>query len=519
VTPDSPSLFAVDTTLDARRSLFRDGRYSTLLNEIDQNISGSEKQMEELVLLAVRAELRLDKPAAALHRLQQRKEWSASVGLIPEILRGIAEYRVNQKDAGTQRLELVHATTARAEERAESAYYRAWTAYVERQLDLAERWLYLALDDACGALYARALALSAYIQEAREDYAGSARYFHLAVKALREAGDDSDRGLRDATMHNLAAYGAELPDAALTVFAAKNRNQWSSETDAPFVLHAVQGLLHIGLGFENAGRTEEAFDAFDEAAAHAHSRPTLWAATLLESAELYRLLGEDVAARRTLKKAKQQLRSIDADANVQDQMQLLECACLAARLEPVAANEWIARYAALSKRDDGRWALVKDRRVEALESHARGLVESTVGHRKTGVRRVENAYMLWTELGYYRRAAYAYADLQALGTKPDPKSWTLFAALSPHHPLITNSAGAAPGATLVPQLSPALHTVLESLCTGTSVREIAQKSGRSEYTIRNHLKRLFKAFGVKSTAALVAAALTSRMAVKRQDRR
>jgi predicted NAD/FAD-binding protein len=41
-----------------------------------------------------------------------------------------------------------------------------------------------------------------------------------------------------------------------------------------------------------------------------------------------------------------------------------------------------------------------------------------------------------------------------------------------------------------------------------SVKQMAQEWDRSEYTIRNHLKRLFAKFGVTSSAALVAKALS-----------
>ena len=60
-----------------------------------------------------------------------------------------------------------------------------------------------------------------------------------------------------------------------------------------------------------------------------------------------------------------------------------------------------------------------------------------------------------------------------------------------------------------PELLPSERRVLDALCAGTSVKEMAKTWGRSEFTIRNQLKRLFAKFGVTSSAALVAKALRS----------
>ncbi len=47
----------------------------------------------------------------------------------------------------------------------------------------------------------------------------------------------------------------------------------------------------------------------------------------------------------------------------------------------------------------------------------------------------------------------------------------------------------------------------EYFCQGQSTAEIAQTLGRSEFTVSNHIKEIFKTFNVKSRSALVAEAL------------
>jgi DNA-binding NarL/FixJ family response regulator len=56
----------------------------------------------------------------------------------------------------------------------------------------------------------------------------------------------------------------------------------------------------------------------------------------------------------------------------------------------------------------------------------------------------------------------------------------------------------------LPALPRMQQRVFEELCRGLSTAQIAKNLGRSEYTVKNHIKLIFKAFGVKSRAALLA---------------
>jgi DNA-binding NarL/FixJ family response regulator len=81
-------------------------------------------------------------------------------------------------------------------------------------------------------------------------------------------------------------------------------------------------------------------------------------------------------------------------------------------------------------------------------------------------------------------------------------------------------AAAAPkgvSLTVGRDLPAAERRVLDALCVGTSVREIAVQLNRSEFTVRNTLKRLFARFEVRSSAALVAKALNPPAATSRES--
>jgi DNA-binding CsgD family transcriptional regulator len=57
---------------------------------------------------------------------------------------------------------------------------------------------------------------------------------------------------------------------------------------------------------------------------------------------------------------------------------------------------------------------------------------------------------------------------------------------------------------LLPDITPAEKLVLGLLLEGKSARAIANDLGRSVHTINNHTRKIFKAFGVTSRAAVLA---------------
>jgi DNA-binding CsgD family transcriptional regulator len=56
-------------------------------------------------------------------------------------------------------------------------------------------------------------------------------------------------------------------------------------------------------------------------------------------------------------------------------------------------------------------------------------------------------------------------------------------------------------------LTPAQRAVFDLLMQGRKTAEIARVLGRSTYTVRNHVKAIFKIFGVSSRPALIVRAL------------
>ena len=488
---------------------FQQGRYEAA-GEVARRLAARPGVAAfDAALLAARVDLRLGDVAAAAERLEplaRRSPHDATV----QTLFGIALFRRGEESKGVRLIENAHAGAQNEAGRAEAAYYRAWAAYAQRRLDDAERWIAESLDEAQGVTYARGLALSAWVTDARNDYPGAVRGFRLALAALR-SGTERDDELAARILHELAMYASEFTDSSLSAYyrAQQRGFAWpSSRLEDRF-----NAQLHDGLAFVNSGEIDAALDAFDSAEAVAVGRPVLAAQARLESAELFRLLGETTAAHRALRAAAGMLRAADwNDAGIAEHMGLLESALVAARLDPTTATEWLARYSAVPKNDLGWDALTGSARVAATELHARGIVEAALGG-KNGRTKLHQALEVWQGLGFRRRAAYAASDLSAAGESAGAELAAALLAKVPQHPLLAQrtagiSASAQPAsAALHGEVSPAERKVLEALCAGSSVRQMAQAWDRSEFTIRNHLKRLFAKYGVRSSAALVAKAM------------
>ncbi len=495
------------SVLDDARQLLADGEYARAVEQVQLIASEVGRVGEDATLLIARSELRRNHPEAALGILRERDAWSLPSQTYADVLLGISEYRTGSR-SGVDRIEHAYARANSPEERSEAAYYRAWASYVERDLACAEEWIQTSLDDAHDVHAARAHALMGWVEEAREEYSSSARAFRAALRSLRTS-QERDVGLLAQVLQNLAVYAAELPDPRLADLVIE---EWSRFKQAPEGVRSavVQVAIHIGIAMTNVGRFDEAFDFWDDAEKLSHGVHTLAAASLLETADFFRLIDEPSAANRAVRRALEHLR-VKVPREIEEQMPLLEAACVCARLDLPQSYGWILRYRELSKVDNGRWALTRDRRVQALELHARGLAEAVSGQRESGKGNIAAAAALWTELGYLRRAGYAAADLQSLGLRRDV-AFNRFASIAPDHPLSLKrgkSANDANGPATWPHLSPALLKLLLDLCAGKSVREVARETGRSEFTLRNHLKRLFKIFQVTSSASLVAAAMRS----------
>src|SRR5579884_1444853 len=478
--------------------LFEAGRYDEVVAEAGRSTSGRAGAYEAQVV-AVRAELRLGKVGDALRRLEpltaQRPRDAVAAAL-----HGIALVRAGADDRGHARLRDALAMGETPAQRSEAAYWLAWAAFRARELSDAERWVRVALEQGSGIDHARALGMSGWIDEARDDHVAVSLLRVLAILSAELVDDELGEPVR-----------RELPRFAWPAWAVEDR---------------FQTVLFLALGRLNHGDVAGALGGIDDAVAAAAGSAILLGDAGIEEADVHRAVGEPVAALRLFQRIEPLLRTVPwPSTTIEDQMVLLDCVALAARLGTPSVQEWLARYSVAGKDDEGSFSLTKSARVRAIELHARGLAEASVSDRDRGAKRVAEALAVWDGIGYRRRAVYAAADLVALGRPPSESTLRRIAAYAPAHPLSRLLSAGTPArrtnatrATHRIDVSPAERRVIDALLAGESVREMAQRWGRSEFTIRNHLKRLFAKYDVRSTAALVAKVVATKDETPRDSR-
>ena len=69
------------------------------------------------------------------------------------------------------------------------------------------------------------------------------------------------------------------------------------------------------------------------------------------------------------------------------------------------------------------------------------------------------------------------------------------------------------GSGIVATLPPMQRLVFDEICRGKTTRQIAEELHRSRYTIANHVKLIFKAFGVKNRSSLMMEVFVRRSAM------
>jgi DNA-binding CsgD family transcriptional regulator len=163
-------------------------------------------------------------------------------------------------------------------------------------------------------------------------------------------------------------------------------------------------------------------------------------------------------------------------------------------------------YDSLAERAGADECHYEDRRVFACEAMATARVAEALGDEDRALRSYERSLASWNLLHFDMRAAMVTLDLERM-TRDEryrisiapvlgraPKAW--FAHREPA------------SIELLPAITPAERLVLASLLEGKSARAIAQDLDRSVHTINNHTRKIFKAFGVTSRAAVLARCAT-----------
>jgi DNA-binding CsgD family transcriptional regulator len=483
---------------------FTEGRYRDAAHIYDLSAGPSERI--DVTIRAAQAHLRFDPPKAL--RLLLNLKIPASKGreqIERDALLGAAFTRTNDFESADNRL----SAALDAARRLKDAELVAMVGYrfVRRHLQAedpatARRALELARKGQSPkariyALHAEALILS--YEERVKDQADR------LVELLRSIDPQTTDfiNLRAWGTHSLAALARELylPDAVAEIERQLGGIPWPADFDH----NRFQALKALAWAKALQGDYFNAFRHLKAASEAADT--TAWKVVAgCDRAYLARAFGEHRWSRVELDEAEQLANSVDWHATLyEERIGLLLLAELFGEIDTARAAMYLARYRELGEVKSPLFYR-RDARRNAFAQYSTGVVELGLGNKKRGLAELREARKVFERFGYDSRVARCLVD--EYGATGDQELL----------PVIEEKLRNYRQSWLMTQLRtrldrpevplpPMQRKVFAEVCSGKSTAEIANTLGRSEYTISNHIKQIFKTFEVRSRSALVAEAV------------
>ncbi|HUA09620.1 MAG TPA: helix-turn-helix transcriptional regulator [Candidatus Acidoferrales bacterium] len=483
------------------REAYALARFSEASAIFDEHAPAAREIPVELVLTRARIALARDASTAVDLLLAQRGRFASDVErFASELLLGAAfaqlrEYETADAHFDRARQQLDPRSLAQAAQLAaargrryiaESRIGDAWRCYetslVDRRID--------------GRIVSEGL--KAEIHRAESRYGEHAASLMRLLTMLGE-NLDAHVALWYRTIGELGILASELPApaaAATVADAVASRPVWSPD----FASDHFNALRSLAWCKALAGDSLGSFRYLRDAGSLAESlgSAALRAIVMLDRAQLARNAGEEHWCANELAAAIDLLHGVDWPRTSERQRAaLLLLAEVLAPTDPASAAAAIARHSTLVESRD------------PIATAARGVVHVAGGRVREGVRDLSAAYESFSQAGCEWRAGKAALALaQATGRE----RWRLLALenlefydrswLYAQAREIAEQAVASEDMSL----TPTQERVFNMICEGLSTDAIAARLGRSRSTVRNHLKLIFKALGVRSRAALVAKA-------------
>jgi DNA-binding CsgD family transcriptional regulator/predicted negative regulator of RcsB-dependent stress response len=493
--------------IDLAHVEFRRAQFALAGRRLQSALEASPNFVDAALLLA-RVELRRGSPSNALAVLARSvRGGKRAVKGEAALIKGVAFARLGDTASSRAQFRAAESLLDETDElRAELTYHAAASEWMERRLDRAGKILERLPEELNPDLDLHVSILRGAIASAAENLPMQGAILLDALRRLREP-ETVEVYLYGMLVTQIAALAVELPSAELrdAAVARVDSVPWTDDiSDLHF--HAARAIA-----WRHAldGDEFNAFRRLKEALACARS--DAWrVAALTDRAYLARALGENRWAAQELRDAHDLASQIDWNAVAgEEKLALPVLAELFAERDPAVALSYVTTFTSVGKNYPRILSSRRDRRVEALESYSLGKVQLALGERKEAQRLLSHAWSIYDRLGIRWRAARAALALSKID---DGEKWLSRAAESlaayPRSWLTRSAAtrGAAMPLALPPQdanLTPAQQAVFELLLHGRGTDEIARTLGRSAFTVRNHIKAIFKAYQVSSRSALI----------------
>ncbi|HYL26708.1 MAG TPA: LuxR C-terminal-related transcriptional regulator [Candidatus Nitrosotalea sp.] len=428
---------------------------------------------------------------------RQRGEW--------ELLLGAGYSRMRDFERADHHFALAEHALKTAAERAELTHKRGVRWMLDGRPDEAWRCVdEMSRDQSLTTKISREMLRSAIFSQ-EERYRDSA---DSLMKAIGHIGKSRERYLEYwfHAVQNLALLARELSfdDAAAL---ARQEVDADVEWPADFDVQHFQALKAVGWCCALRGDMLGCFRYLRLAEKVVPSR-AFGVILMLDRWFFARIMGEKNWASDEIAKAEDTAEDVDWNALSGDErVGLLMLAMATSQIDPERGRYYLARYKGLDKIRSPLLLFALDHRLEAMTAHAEGIVR--LAARASGAEEaLRNAWVIFDRIGYDWRAALTAIRLFQV-TKKDrwrhlaedkleafPQSWLATEMRSFDVPKKADSV----------KLPPMQHKVFSMLCNKMTTAEIAEELALSQHTVRNHLKAVFRAYGVKNRASLVAEA-------------
>jgi DNA-binding CsgD family transcriptional regulator len=501
---------SADAWLDAMDAHFKAGELSAAGALFDEHITGAPY---EAVLLRARIYLKRHNYAKARSLLEScRAPVRASrANAQREVFLGTAYARSGRYDAADHHFQSASAVAERIGDPDLPpwiAYHRSVRYAIEHRLDEARKQLALARKGRYPSAHTESAFAECFILAQERRYTEQANVLIGLLSQLNPSARD-DEETRLYAVWNLAILARELymPDCIGLLERHIDAAPWPQDYERQhFEALKALGWCHALRG--------DYFNAFRRLKASQHASKERARLTIahLDRAYLARCKNEMLWHRQELAEAEDLAHTIDwKRESGEERVALLLLAELFASVDRGKASYYIAQYDELPPLHEPLQHFSHDGRLEALADYSRAIVDRALGSKKTAVALLKRTQKTYAAIGYDWRAGRCALRLYEITGEAEQ--------LRAARELLRNYMNCWLGDELsraelrrrdVP-LPPVQRTVFGGICRGLSNADIAREMGRSEFTVRNHVKALLKRFGVASRCALVAEAVRRQM--------
>ena len=482
------------------------GNFELCLDLCGQNTDPAPDTFAQITLLRARALLRLNRATEALSVLDALA-WpqSGDIAVTARMLTGAAFIRSNEVGRGLTLLEALQesATNAHRTIQSEIALNRALGHFCRQEVDAADRVLDLVSTDA-DIVYARALEYRGWVACRRAKFRLAIGYFRAALEHL-DACKHYDRYLEANCAHVLGSLSVELLDPPTWAVVAERRAKidWSAQDIKRHGYWLAICASNYAYEIEGAD-----FRAVREARLAESLAPT--PAALVEA--LCQRAGSAGRAHERLA----QMDFADAayelfcslDPEKFEEYDKLVPMTLAKELSFAGRVERAQNLLALYKRQSGGTSpllvVTGSPTRYAFEQLVEGFVAESADERPRARRSYLEAFTKFRALDYKRRAVHSALRLGALLNEAELFEYADTTTRHlPERSWLRQQVANLPTDIIVRGLSAARRDILQLLCRGFTIPEIAAHRERSRKTIANTVTEVYRAFNVRNRTELL----------------